>query len=131
MAYHNEIGSIGEDIAARFLREQTYCIVDRNFRRRWGEIDIIAQKDARIHFVEVKTVSYGTKARLHDAVSCGTWRPEEKVTLQKIKKLTNTIETWLAYTACAAPWQIDVVTVRVVPREKYAQVKIIPHIVPA
>jgi len=129
MAYHNNIGYIGEDIATKWLALHSYTIVDRNFRRKWGEIDIICKKAKRIHFVEVKTVSYETKSRLQMAVSSRVWRPEEKVTAHKIKKLNNTIETWLAYEKCHLPWQIDVVTVRMVPREKYAQVKCIENVI--
>ena len=129
MAYHNEVGKIGEDIAVRYLEQIGYHILDRNFRRKWGEIDIIAQQNGTIHFVEVKSVSYETKGRLQVAVTHGTWRPEENVTKEKVRKLNNAIETWLAYTHSDAEWQLDVVTVRMVPREKYAQVKVIENII--
>ena len=47
-------GNKGEDKAVRYLRLHGYKILDRNFRCRWGEIDIICEKKGAIIFVEVK-----------------------------------------------------------------------------
>ena len=49
------VGNLGEDIAAKFLQEKAYDIVQRNYRWARGEIDIIARKDNILVFVEVKT----------------------------------------------------------------------------
>ena len=50
------IGDIGEDVAARYLMENGYLICERNFRLRFGEIDIVAMdEDGCTVFVEVKT----------------------------------------------------------------------------
>ena len=49
------IGALGEDAAAEFLEASDYEILKRNFRMKFGEIDIIAEKDGCIVFVEVKT----------------------------------------------------------------------------
>jgi putative endonuclease len=55
MAYHNQLGKIGEDIAAAYLVRNGYTIHERNFIFRKAEIDIIAQKDEQLIIVEVKT----------------------------------------------------------------------------
>ena len=55
----HEKGVMGEDRAASYLTEHGYTIVDRNFRIRSGEIDIIAQKDDFLIFVEVKSLPHG------------------------------------------------------------------------
>jgi len=47
-------GRLGENLAIRFLNLHGFKICDRNFRSRYGEIDIIAQKNESIYFVEVK-----------------------------------------------------------------------------
>ncbi len=55
----HEKGRQGEDRACRYLVEHGYDILARNFRIRSGEIDIIAQKDGYIVFVEVKSLPHG------------------------------------------------------------------------
>ena len=52
-----KIGQIGEDCACRYLVERGFKIIERNYLKKWGEIDIIAKKKKKIHFVEVKAVS--------------------------------------------------------------------------
>lgn len=49
-----ELGDFGEDAAARYLQKKRYKIIERNWRVKAGEVDIIAEKDGTIHFVEVK-----------------------------------------------------------------------------
>ena len=79
--------------------------------------------------IEVKTVSYETKGDLERAVSYGTWRPEENVHYKKIQRLNRAIESWLAENNYEGEWQIDVCSVRVVPREKFATVMILPNVI--
>lgn len=55
----HEKGVIGENKACSFLLEHGYSIIERNFRIRGGEIDIIAQKDDFLVFVEVKSLPHG------------------------------------------------------------------------
>ena len=56
MAKHNEIGKIGENIAKTFLIRSGFIVVTMNEKFKFGEIDIIAEKDNILHFVEVKSV---------------------------------------------------------------------------
>lgn len=65
MRYRNVIGKSGEDFATSVLESNGYEIMERNYRTRLGEIDIIARKDGTLHFVEVKTRTqdqYGSPA---------------------------------------------------------------------
>ena len=55
MAYHNELGAIGEQLAANYLLKHGYTVLERNFIFQKAEIDIIAQKDSLLVIVEVKT----------------------------------------------------------------------------
>jgi putative endonuclease len=55
----SETGRQGEDAAVRYLIQNAYTIIERNYRVRYGEIDIIAQKDETLVFVEVKHLPHG------------------------------------------------------------------------
>lgn len=54
VAKHNEKGSEAELAVARYLQNFGYKIIDINWKTKWCEIDIVAEKDKTIHFVEVK-----------------------------------------------------------------------------
>ena len=84
----HEKGVIGEKIASKYLENKGYIIIDRNFRKRWGEIDIIANKDNTIHFVEVKSIitSYFYDGDIH--------RPEDNVSGWKVHKIRRMVETY-------------------------------------
>lgn len=75
----NPIGKKGEDIAVEYLKKKGYKILERNFRKGYGEIDIICTKSNVLVFVEVKT-------RTSDQF--GT--PLEAITSWKLKPLINT-----------------------------------------
>ena len=123
------IGAAGEQIASRYLEKQGFAVLDRNYLKKWGEIDIVTRDTQdKVHFVEVKTVSYETKQQLQAAVTRRTWRPEENVHQYKLIKLQRAIESWLIEKQYDGEWQIDVVAVRLVPREKYATAKFIPNV---
>jgi putative endonuclease len=82
-------GVIGEQIAMKYLVKSGFLIVDKNFRKRWGEIDIIAKKDNIYHFFEVKSIldlAY-TASDSH--------RPEDNVSGWKTHKIARMIETYL------------------------------------
>lgn len=79
-------GSLGERLALKFLKEREFNIVETNYRKKWGEIDIIAEKENVLHFVEVKaTVSDETSG----------YRPEENIRLWKKQRMIRAIKTYL------------------------------------
>jgi putative endonuclease len=130
MARHNEIGKIGEDLASKWLTSSGFTVVERNYSKKWGEIDIVAHEtDRKIHFIEVKSVSYETKSDLEYAVTHETYRPEENVHRDKLKRLGRAIETWIIEHKYEGEWQIDVITVRIVPRERFVSVKLIENVI--
>ncbi|HIE26995.1 TPA: YraN family protein [Candidatus Poribacteria bacterium] len=58
-----QIGEIGESLAVKFLKQKGYRIIEQNYRSTWGEIDIVAQDEDILTFVEVKTrrsLKFGT-----------------------------------------------------------------------
>lgn len=66
---NQSLGFYGEQLAVNYLSEHSYSIVERNFRTRMGEIDVIAQKANTLHFVEVKTRIGTIKGMPYEAVT--------------------------------------------------------------
>lgn len=125
---HIKTGALGERIAESYLHKRGFTTIEHNYRKKWGEIDLIMQKGHKVYFVEVKTVSYETKKDLEEAVSHGTYRPEENVHFKKLQRLSRAIQTWVAENGHTADFQLDIATVRMVPRKKYAVVDVIENI---
>jgi len=108
-----QIGGWGERIAENYLKSKGYQILDRNYSSKSfrgplrGEIDLIAQKNGIISFIEVKTLIG------RDRVSIIS--PEEKVDFGKQRKLRKTAESWLMKKRIPlnTKWQIDVISIRV------------------
>lgn len=99
------LGRRGEDLAVAWLERAGYTILERNWRRRCGELDIIAERDGLLVGVEVKT-------RASDAMGA----PEEAVTPAKQRKLLLTMQTYLMEQGAEQrPYQLDVIAVRFAP----------------
>jgi len=126
---NKQIGNLGEQLAANYLKKQGFSILNRNYLKKWGEIDIVARgTNKKVHFVEVKTVSHETREDLEDSVSRETWRPEEQVHERKLHQIHKAIESWLSEYHYEGDWQTDVLAVRMVPREKFATVNLIEDV---
>ncbi|HDH31598.1 MAG TPA: hypothetical protein ENH26_02380 [Candidatus Wolfebacteria bacterium] len=99
MTHKSQLGNLGENIACQYLIKKGYRILERNFRKPWGELDIIAKApDKTLVFVEVKTVTgvngnSGDNCRLPSTRALGSVldvQPEEQLTRAKLQKLKRT-----------------------------------------
>jgi len=87
-------GNIGENVASTFLVKHGFTILIRNYRKAWGEIDIICQKDGILHFFEVKSITgYSGPDNGH--------QPEENVDALKTRHIGRMVETYLYETGNA------------------------------
>jgi len=84
MAKHNELGELGEALAVEFLQKNKYKIVERNWRFKKAEIDIIAQKNNVLAIVEVKTRSTDYFGN-----------PQDFVNQKKIKLLVEAVDEYV------------------------------------
>jgi putative endonuclease len=126
MAKHNEVGNIGEKVASEYLKSKGHVVIFRNYRKPYGEIDIVSKNAGIVHFVEVKTVSHET------SVGSGTgdfFRPEENVHQQKVKRLLRTIGAYLFENGENGEWQFDVVAVILDQNKKTAKVRFLENVV--
>ena len=97
---HLQSGIWGEDLAAAYLREKGYVILERDWHSGHRDIDIIAQNNEYTVFVEVKTRR-----------SRNFGEPEIAVNLQKQKNLLRAINHYLNYRRLETPWRFDVITI--------------------
>ncbi len=82
MALHNDFGRWGEDLVADYLAKQGFEILARNWHHEHKEVDIIAQKDDTLYFVEVKT-RHGEE-----------WNAEDSITSKKRTLLRRAMMDW-------------------------------------
>lgn len=93
------LGNKGESIATSYLIKKGYVLVQRNFKARYGEIDIILTKDNTLIFVEVKT-------RIGELFG----KPEESVTPGKLREVIKTAGYYkLLHTELPEAMRIDVI----------------------
>ncbi len=100
MTKKSEIGQLGEDLACECLKKQGYKIIERNFRRPWGEIDIICQDpDKTLVFVEVKAIRQFGKLTANNSAefvnSASELMPEDQLTKSKFQKLAKTASMYV------------------------------------
>jgi putative endonuclease len=100
MATHNETGKRGEELAAEFLQNKGYVILEKNWRRGYLEVDLICMDKQCLVLVEVKTradLRYGA--------------PEEFVTRKKEKNLLDAAEKYIEIKGLENEVRFDIVSV--------------------
>lgn len=99
------VGRRGEDIAARYLVDAGYVLIERNWRGTRGELDIVARDGDEIVVVEVKT-----------RTGLGFGHPAEAITADKLARLKRLTGQWLGeHSSRAASVRIDVLAVILAP----------------
>jgi len=127
-----KIGDLGENLACKFLKKEGLKIVERNYWKKWGEIDIVAfdKKVDKLHFIEVKTVSCegvreGVTAKMED------YQVENNIHLWKLERLTRVFQTYLLekHSLGEKEWQFDVVIVFLDVKDKISRIKYLKDII--
>jgi putative endonuclease len=119
-----QIGNLGEDLACRYLQEHKFKILERNHNQPWGEIDIIARKQGRIHFIEVKSIK--KTQRQYDE---GTgYDPRENLSAAKITKLIRSCQMYVQQQDSDQMWQLDALIVYIDPVAKVAHIQELPNL---
>lgn len=97
-----KIGELGEKICTKYLREIGFTLIELNYTKKSGEIDIIAEKNDILHFIEVKSVQL-------KYVSYETYNPAENLTKSKYAKILKTTNVYLDENSVSheTKWQID------------------------
>ncbi len=91
-------GHLAEDLAKTYLLENNFIIIDRNFYSRFGEIDLIATKNAVLHFVEVKSGS--------------GFDPIYNMTKSKLSKIIKTSQVYMKKNKLDMAYSFDLIIIR-------------------
>ena len=123
-----KIGKIAENIAIKFLVKQGFLILDRNYTKKWGEIDIIAEKNNKLYFVEVKSVSHETLNFTYKTMD--QYKPEDNMHPWKLQRMARTIQTYLlSKNLDEKEWQVDLLVVFLNLKDKSAKIKVVKDII--
>ena len=107
-----QIGKMGEDLAVEFLKRNNHNILERNYRNRIGEIDIIAEDGPVLCFIEVKT-------RTSDSFGL----PQEAISKAKQRKIAQTVLIYLkTHKKAEADFRFDGIAVMIKPDENTPQI---------
>ena len=142
-----KIGRLGEDIAVKYLENKGFLVIERNYLKKCGEIDVIAKKAGITHFIEVKSVTRENLGRnvsretdsphrrglCKDNVSRVTdkYRPEDNLHPYKLKRLARVIQLYLfeKHANGEPEWVFDAITVQIDTKTRRASVKFLQNIV--
>ncbi len=125
------VGQIGEDVAVKHLVKHSFKILDRNYRKKWGEIDIIAKKDNVLHFIEVKSIQWP----YDKSINTEDFQPEENMHLWKRQRLTRIIKTYLSDIRVSdrisdeIEWQVDVIAIFLDFNIRRAKIRVTENII--
>lgn len=113
-----EFGDLGEKIAQEYLENKGYKIIDCNYSKRWGEIDLIAESpEKELVFIEIKARESKNRPSV--------FLPEDSVNFSKQQKLIKTARTFLyenKYPEETA-WRIDVVGIEIDKISRNAKIR--------
>lgn len=103
MAEHNELGVLGEGLAAEFLSSKGLLILEKNFRFRSMEIDIIARTASELIVVEVKTRTFTDMAF-----------PRDSINIAKQKRLFNASQAYIESRRLYLSIRFDIIEISIV-----------------
>jgi putative endonuclease len=113
----SELGRLGEKLACRFLLSKKYKILETNYWKPWGEIDIIARApDKTLVFFEVKTVRSIYPKKLRHFRSISELTPEDQMSGGKIIKLKRIADSFVnshSDLIKKSGWRIDLISISV------------------
>jgi len=143
-----KIGDRGENIACRFLKKKGFEIIERNYWKKWGEIDIVARKKQswkdyflrspsankvagdKIYFIEVKTVSCSSSPEEINA-KIDNYQLDDNIHPWKLQRLARVFQTYLLEKRISAKteWQFDIIIVFLDIKDKISRVRWLKDII--
>lgn len=127
-----KVGEIGEKLAKMFLMKHGYQILESNYTKKMGEIDIVAKRGETYHFIEVKSVSREMSQErevgnvTHES---NVYRPEENMHDKKIQRFVRAVEHYLMANNLEVEHQIDLALVYIDEARRLGKVKLLENVV--
>lgn len=111
----SELGFFAEEYAARYLKSKQYRVVAHNYRKPWGEVDVIVEKEGIVIFVEVKA----------NRKEIAGFEPELRVSPDKRHRMIRIARTFLVDHNFPddQPWQMDIIAITFVKERGIAKVR--------
>ncbi len=129
MAEHNDIGALGESMVSKFIEDKGFLVLDRNYNKKWGELDMVAIKDNVLRFIEVKTVQRKSFNGVFPQ-EINNYRPEDNMHLFKINRLKRAIQSYLIEKRKQNfDWQFDLVCLFLDKDKKIAKIRFMENII--
>lgn len=112
---HNyiEFGSFAEGLAEKFLKKRGYKIVGKNYRKPWGEVDIIAEKSAFVKAsADEEKILVFVEVKASNSPAPKGFEPEKRVSNDKIKRIKRVAQTYIQQNNLdGRSWQIDIIAI--------------------
>lgn len=128
---NQKIGEIGESLVCKYFENKGYKIIERNYTKKWGEIDIVCEKYKKLYFVEVKSVSRENLDSVTHVTKTDEYRPEDNMHPWKLKRLGRAIQTYLLekHVSEDTEWELDLAVVYLDMNNRKGRVKILSDII--
>ncbi len=110
--YTRKTGVEGEEIGRKYLEERGYVLIEKNYRCKWGEIDLVMKKDEELVFCEVK---YRKNSKFG--------MPQESVGFRKQQRIMKSISCFLKERSFCGKWRIDVLGILGVRDRSFFHIK--------
>ena len=112
------VGELGETIAVTYIVRKGFVVLERNYTRKWGEIDIIARKEGVLYFFEVKATQWDG------------YQPENNMHQAKLVRLRRTLQTYLLENGLEdQEWRFGLLAVFLDHQARKARVRIYDNLI--
>ncbi len=110
MSQHNEVGKLGEDLARKYLEKEGYKILEQNYKTKYAEIDLVAEKSSGI-FGQKKLVFVEVRTKVGENFGS----PEDTLNKRKLWKVMKNSLSYTAFKKWQGACQIDAVCIVLKP----------------
>ncbi len=114
-----QIGQLGEDLAAKYLKNKGFSDIERNYTLKQGEIDIIAKKEGILYFFEIKS------SLVKPSVSYETYNPAENMHPKKIDRFLRTANIYVLNKKVSCETRTILLSVLINREKKQAKIEMI------